>query len=168
MFRLKYPAIGDPVFDHRGRLLLAALGFAGLPMLSYDRALWALRSWLDSWPGIGAIATGMARQGYDTELGRYDEKGWRATSTRPGWSTRSRAPRPQRGNARRGMPSRARRGTRCDRPPRVAKPRPEKKPDPASAPPTTRRVLLSDSQGHRRVALVVNKDGSPGFRLIDF
>jgi len=46
------------VIDHRGRLLLAALGFAGLPMLSYDRALWALRSWLDSWPGIGATATG--------------------------------------------------------------------------------------------------------------
>jgi len=71
--------MGDPVIDHRGRLLLAALGFAGLPMLSYDRALWALRSWLDSWPGIGAIATGMARQGYDLQLTRYDEKGWRAT-----------------------------------------------------------------------------------------
>src|SRR5712692_4267262 len=67
--------MGDPVIDHRGRLLLAALGFAGLPMLSYDRALWALRSW----PGIGAIATGMARQGYDLQLTRYDEKGWRAT-----------------------------------------------------------------------------------------
>src|SRR5216683_3695136 len=71
--------MGDPVIDHRGRLLLAALGFAGLPMLSYDRALWALRSWLDSWPGIGAIAVGMARQGNDLQLTRYDEKGWRAT-----------------------------------------------------------------------------------------
>ena len=67
------------MIDHRGRLLLAALGFAGLPMLSYDRARWALRSWLDSWPGIGATATGMARQGYDLQLTRYDEKGWRAT-----------------------------------------------------------------------------------------
>jgi hypothetical protein len=28
-----------PVSDQRGRLLVAALGFAGLPMLSYDRAL---------------------------------------------------------------------------------------------------------------------------------
>ena len=45
----------------------------------YDRALWALRFWLDSWAGIGAIATGMARQGYDLQLTRYDEKGWRAT-----------------------------------------------------------------------------------------
>jgi hypothetical protein len=25
-------------------------------MLSYDRALWALRTWLDSWSGIGRIA----------------------------------------------------------------------------------------------------------------
>jgi len=67
------------VSDQRSRLLVAALGFAGLPMLSYDRALWALRFWLDSWAGIGAIATGMARQGFDLQLTRYDEKGWRAT-----------------------------------------------------------------------------------------
>ena len=59
---------------------MAALAFAGLPVLSYDRALWALGSWLDSWAGIGAIATGMARQGYDLQLTRYDERGWRATS----------------------------------------------------------------------------------------
>jgi len=73
------PPTGRPVSDQRGRLLVAALGFAGLPMLSYDRGLWALRFWLDSWVGIGAIATGMARQGYDLQLTRYDEKGWRAT-----------------------------------------------------------------------------------------
>src|SRR5437773_8770151 len=36
--------------DQRGRLLMAALGFAGCSMPSYDRALWALRTWLDSWP----------------------------------------------------------------------------------------------------------------------
>jgi len=30
-------------------------------MLSYDRALWALRTWLDSWPGIGHVAVGMHR-----------------------------------------------------------------------------------------------------------
>jgi len=57
----------------------AALGFAGLPRPSYDRSLWALRSWLDSWSGIGHVAVGMARQGYDLQLTRYDEKGWRAT-----------------------------------------------------------------------------------------
>ena len=31
------------------------------------------------WAGISAIATGMARQGYDLQLARYDERGWRAT-----------------------------------------------------------------------------------------
>jgi len=44
-----------------------------------DRALWALRSWLDSWSGIGRVAVGMHRQGYDLQLTRYDERGWRAT-----------------------------------------------------------------------------------------
>ena len=48
-------------------------------MPSYDRALWALRTWLDSWSGIGRIAVGMARQGYDLQLTRYDERGWHAT-----------------------------------------------------------------------------------------
>ena len=44
-------------------------------MPSYDRALWALRIWLDSWPGIGHVAVGMARQGFDLQLTRYDDKG---------------------------------------------------------------------------------------------
>src|SRR2546426_1862360 len=66
--------------DQRGRLLMAALGFAGCALPSYDRALHALRTWLDSWSGIGHVAVGMARQGYDLQLTRYDdEKGWRAT-----------------------------------------------------------------------------------------
>ena len=38
--------------DQRCQLLVAALGFAGLPRPSYDRALWALRFWLNSWRGI--------------------------------------------------------------------------------------------------------------------
>ena len=67
------------MLDHRGRLLRAALGFAGLSRPSYDRSLWALRTWLDSWRGIGHVAVGMARQGYDLQLTRYDERGWRAT-----------------------------------------------------------------------------------------
>jgi hypothetical protein len=67
------------VLDQRGRLLVAALGFAGCPLPSYDRALHALRAWLDSWSGIGRVAVGMAHQGYDLQLTRYDEKGWRAT-----------------------------------------------------------------------------------------
>ena len=67
------------MLDQRGQLLLAALGFVGLPRPSYDHALWALRTWLDSWSGIGHAAVGMAHQGYDLQLTRYDEKGWRAT-----------------------------------------------------------------------------------------
>jgi hypothetical protein len=38
-----------------------------------------LRTWLDSWAGIGHVAVGMARQGYDLQLTRYDERGWRGT-----------------------------------------------------------------------------------------
>jgi len=53
------------MLDQRGQLLKAALGFAGLPRPSHDRALWALRSWLDSWSGIGRVAVGMPRHGYD-------------------------------------------------------------------------------------------------------
>src|SRR5207245_9507547 len=67
------------VLDPRGQLLRATLGFAGCSMPSYDRALHALRTWLDSWSGIGHVTVGMARQGYDLQLTRYDEKGWRAT-----------------------------------------------------------------------------------------
>ena len=37
-----------------------------------------LRAWLDTWRGIGAIAVGMARQGYDLQLTRYADQGWRA------------------------------------------------------------------------------------------
>jgi hypothetical protein len=53
------------VLDQHGQILRAALGFAGLSEASYDRALHALRCWLDSWSGIGHVALGMARQGFD-------------------------------------------------------------------------------------------------------
>ena len=83
------------MLDQRGQLLRAALGFAGLP--ATDRALHTLRSYLDSWAGIGRIAVGMAHQGFDLQLTRYDERGRRATfyttgmehsptgATRTGW-----------------------------------------------------------------------------------
>ena len=67
------------MLDQRGQLLRAVLGFAGLPRPSSDRSLWALRTWLDSWSGIGHVVVGMAHQGYDLQLTRYDERGWRAT-----------------------------------------------------------------------------------------
>ena len=44
------------VLDPRGQLLRAAVGFATCSMLSNHRALWALPTWLDSWPGIGHVA----------------------------------------------------------------------------------------------------------------
>jgi len=47
-------------------------------MPSYDRALWALRTWLDSWPRIGHVSVGMHRQGFDLQLTQYDDRGWRA------------------------------------------------------------------------------------------
>jgi hypothetical protein len=67
------------VLEQRGQLLRAALGFAGCSMPSYDRALWALRTWLDSWSGVGHVAVGMHRQGFDLQLTQYDDRGWRAT-----------------------------------------------------------------------------------------
>jgi hypothetical protein len=45
-------------------------------MPSYDRALWALRTRLDSWSGIGHVAVEMHRQGYLTQ---YDDRGSCAT-----------------------------------------------------------------------------------------
>src|SRR5439155_11654158 len=63
--------------DRRGRLLLVTLEAARLD--ADVPVLWALRSWLDSWRGIGAVERGMERQGFDLQLTRYDERGWRAT-----------------------------------------------------------------------------------------
>jgi hypothetical protein len=63
----------------RGQLLRAAVGFAGCAMPSYDRALHALRTLLDSWSGVGHVAVGMHRRGGDLQLTQYDERGWRAT-----------------------------------------------------------------------------------------
>jgi hypothetical protein len=60
--------------DQRGRLLMAAIGFAECSMLSCDRALHALRSWLNSWSGVGHVAVGMHRQGHDLQLTQYDER----------------------------------------------------------------------------------------------
>jgi hypothetical protein len=65
------------VLDPRGQLLGAALGFVGLP--SNDHALHDLRSYLDSWSGIGRIAVGMAHQGWDVQLTAYAARDWRAT-----------------------------------------------------------------------------------------
>ena len=64
----------------RRRLLVAALaatrlaGATGAGPVPAD-----CRRWLDQWAGVGLVAAGMARQGYDLELTRYGDEGWRAT-----------------------------------------------------------------------------------------
>lgn len=63
----------------RRSLLVAALGFARLRPTGSGSAHAALRRWLGSWRGIGAIVAGMDRQGYDLELSRLDGLGWRAS-----------------------------------------------------------------------------------------
>ena len=63
--------------ERLGRLLLVTLEAARLQADAHP--LPALRAWLDPWRGIGDVERGMARQGYDLQLTRYDEQGWRAT-----------------------------------------------------------------------------------------
>jgi hypothetical protein len=41
--------------------------------------LGALRAWLDSGRGLDAVERGLAHQGYDLQLTRSDNRGWRAT-----------------------------------------------------------------------------------------
>src|SRR2546425_9156406 len=57
--------------------------FVTLTCTRFERSLSpvldVLHEWLDSWSGIGVIERGMARQGYDLQLTRYADEGWRAT-----------------------------------------------------------------------------------------
>jgi hypothetical protein len=61
--------------DRRG-LLIAALGFAQLS--PQTPALRALHAWLDTWGGVGALAGGLIRQGYDVAF-EYRASQWQAT-----------------------------------------------------------------------------------------
>src|SRR5437762_2614234 len=63
---------------NRVRLMFAILGFLRLEG-ELQPVLLRLHRWLDTWRGIGHLAVGMARQGFDIQLTRYDEQGWRAT-----------------------------------------------------------------------------------------
>ena len=61
-------------------VVMLAVGFAVLRFPDPPPpAVAALHGWLSTWTGIGAVAAGMARQGYDLSLTRYDGLGWRAT-----------------------------------------------------------------------------------------
>ena len=73
------------MLDPRGQLLRAAVGFAGCSMLSYDRALWAPRTWLDSWAGIGAVGMYRPRAAISSSLSTTVEiTPWRAVQ-RAAW-----------------------------------------------------------------------------------
>lgn len=64
----------------RRRLLIAALAAARLaPSARAVSTLAHCQGWLDRWSGVGLIAAGMARQGFDLELTRFGDEGWRAT-----------------------------------------------------------------------------------------
>jgi hypothetical protein len=47
---------------------------AGAPPL-----ITGLRQFFGGWLGLGRVTLGMARQGYDLQLTRYGNEGWRAT-----------------------------------------------------------------------------------------
>jgi hypothetical protein len=64
------------VVDSRARVTRAALGF--LSVEPREPELRRLHRCFDNWRGIGDVVAGMARQGYDLELRRYDGRGWRA------------------------------------------------------------------------------------------
>jgi hypothetical protein len=63
----------------------------------YDRVLRALRTWLDSWSGVGHVAAGMDRQSYDLQrYGWFLEGVWQPLLAKAGFliaSTTSQVPR---------------------------------------------------------------------------
>lgn len=56
----------------RHALLISALGFARLEL----RETTALRRWLGSWPGVGAVVVGMLRPGYRLSLSNVSTGEW--------------------------------------------------------------------------------------------
>jgi hypothetical protein len=68
------------VFDHRARLLRAALGFSLVPPTEPELRL--LHQWIDSLRGVGDVVTGMARRGYRLHLSNVDAGTWRRTLAR--------------------------------------------------------------------------------------
>jgi len=98
------------IAEHRLRLLRATLGFLRLEG-QLPPVLLALHRWLDSWRGIGQLTIGMARQGFDLQLTRYAEQGWRATFYTSG---REHSPTGAIGSAWEPMPWRAVQGAAWD------------------------------------------------------
>jgi hypothetical protein len=63
--------------DARGRRLYAALGF--LQIAPRVAELRLLHRWLDTWDGVGLLAAGLHRVGYDLSLIQQADEGWNAT-----------------------------------------------------------------------------------------
>jgi hypothetical protein len=65
----------------RARLLLTLLAYTHtrFPAERTPALAGSLRIWLDTWRGVGRIVEGMIRLGYDVQLTRYGERGWRGT-----------------------------------------------------------------------------------------
>jgi hypothetical protein len=57
--------------------LQAALAAVLVPAHAPELAL--VHRWLDTWSGLGAIAAGMHRAGWDLQLTEYGDGHWRAT-----------------------------------------------------------------------------------------
>jgi hypothetical protein len=93
----------------RHKTLTAALGFLSLD--PREPELRRLHRCFDNWRGIGDVVAGLARQGYDLELRRYNGRGWRAVFFLKASSTRSRHTRAPGGRRARGRP--------CSAPPRM-------------------------------------------------
>ena len=73
---------GWVIRDNVFRRIRSQAGPAGPAILAWRNAMDTIvqrNLIVDCWRGIGDIAGGMSRQGYDLQLTRYDERGWRAT-----------------------------------------------------------------------------------------
>jgi hypothetical protein len=63
--------------DAGGRRLRAAL--AAVLIRTCEPELRLVHDWLDSWSGVGLIAVGTHRRGWDLQLTQYGDGNWRAT-----------------------------------------------------------------------------------------
>jgi hypothetical protein len=63
--------------DRRRANLTATLGFLQLHPRAPELRL--LHRWLDTWRGVGVLAAGLHRVGYDLSLIQHADEGWNAT-----------------------------------------------------------------------------------------
>ena len=88
--------------------LRAALAAVLVPADAPELAL--VHQWLDNWRGVGMLAIGLHRVGYDLDLRQYGDGRWRAPSTSPASLTASSVA--QHGSRRYGVPFNGRVGMR--------------------------------------------------------